>query len=130
MLGWTCAPTHTITRVMELYELLTPTRVYTVHKTETTQGDISCRMYEKFPETLANLLSRCSSLAQGKYQESHNPALKFFFEMAMELWLIESVPPWHSPSVPKAIYEKPKALTFWDVPVNAEHAIVKRLDHH
>ena len=30
---WTCAPTHTIAGVMELYEKLTPTKVYTVHKT-------------------------------------------------------------------------------------------------
>ena len=79
--------------------------MYTVHKTETTQGYILCWVYEKSPGTLANLLSRCSSLAQDKYLESHNPALTFFFEIAMELWLIESVPPLHSPAVPKPIYE-------------------------
>ena len=39
---WTCARTHTIAGVMELYEQLTPTKVYTVHKTGAAQGDITC----------------------------------------------------------------------------------------
>ena len=35
---WTCAPTPTIAGVMELHEQLTPTKLYAVHKTGTTQG--------------------------------------------------------------------------------------------
>ena len=30
---WACVPTHSIAGVMELYEQLTPSKVYTVHKT-------------------------------------------------------------------------------------------------
>jgi len=37
--NWTCTPTHTIARVMKLYEHLTPTKLYTFPKTGTlTQG--------------------------------------------------------------------------------------------
>ena len=32
---------------------------------------------------------------------------------------------WYSCAVPKPIYESSEALTFWDVPVYAEHTIVK-----
>ena len=83
-------------------------------------------MCEKSPEALANLRSECSSLAQVKYLDRHNAAFKvFFFEMAMELQLIEPVHPWYSPAVPKPIYESPEALAFCDVPVYAEHTNVK-----
>ena len=40
---WPSAPTHTITGVLELYEQLTPTRVYTKIKTGNSQGEITCR---------------------------------------------------------------------------------------
>ena len=40
----TCAPTHTIAGVMELYEQLTPTKVHTVHKTGATHGEVTCRL--------------------------------------------------------------------------------------
>ena len=111
---------------MELYEQLTPTKVYTVHKTGTTQGDILCRTCGKSPETLAHVLSGCSAMAYSKYLERHNAALKvFFFEMARELGLIDSVPPWYSPAVPKPMYGSLEVLAFWDVPFYAEHTIVK-----
>ena len=83
---WTCAPTHTITGVMELYEQLTPTKVYTVHKTGAEQGDVTSRLCGKSPETLAHVLAGCSALAQSKYLERHNAALKvLFFEMTRDL---------------------------------------------
>ena len=123
---WTCAPTHTIAGVMELYEQLTPTKVYTVHKTGVEQGDVTCRLFGKSPETLAHVLAGCSALAQSKYLERHNAALKvLFFEMTRDLRLIDSVPPWYSCAVPKPVYESSEALAFWDVPVYAEHTIVK-----
>ena len=39
--------------LLGLYEQLTPTikKVYTVHNTGTTQGNVSCRMFGKSPET-------------------------------------------------------------------------------
>lgn len=122
---WTCTPNHYITGVMEIFEQRTPSKVYTVHKTGTTQGDVSCRMSRKSPETLALVPLGCSALAQSKYLERHNVALKvFFFEMVRELGLIDSVPPWYPPAVPKPIYESPGALAFWDVPVYVGHTIV------
>ena len=73
-----------------------------------------------------DVLAGCSALAQSKYLERHNAALKvLFFEMARDLRLIDSVPPWYSCAVPKPVYESSEALAFWDVPVYAEHTIVK-----
>ena len=92
---WTCAPTHTITGVMELYEHLTPTKVHTIHKTGAAQDDITCRLCGKAPGTLVHVLVGCSALAQSKYLERHNAAMKvLFFEMTRDLRLIDSVPPW------------------------------------
>ena len=72
------------------------------------------------------MLAGCSALAQSKYLERHNAALKvLFFEMTRDLRLIDSVPPWYSCAVPKPVYESSVALAFWDVPVYAEHTIVK-----
>ena len=107
---WTCAPNHTIAGVVELYEKLTPTKVYTVHKTGAEQGDVTCRLCGKSPETLAHVLAGCSALAQSKYLERHNAAVKFlFFEMTRDLRLIDSVPPWYSCAVPKPVYESSEA---------------------
>ena len=111
---WSYAPTHTIAGVMELYEQLPPTKVYTVNKTDASQGDVTCRLCEKSPETLAHVLAGCSALAQSKYLERHNAALKvLFFEMTRDLRLIDSVPPWYSCAVPRPVYESSVALAFW-----------------
>ena len=100
--------------------------MYTIHKTGTPQGDVSCRVCGKSSETLLHELSGCSTLAQSKYLERDNAALKvFFFEMARELGLIESVPPWYSPVGLKPVHKSPEALAFWDVPVYAQPTIVK-----
>ena len=45
--------------------------------------------------------------------------------MTRDLTLIDSVPPWYSCAVPKPVYESSEVLAFWDVPVYAEHTIVK-----
>ena len=123
---WTCAPSHTIAGVMEVYEQLTPTKVYTVHKTGAARGDVTCRLCGKSPETLAHVLAGRSALAQSKYLQRHNAALKvLFFKMTRDLRLIDSVPPLYSYAVPKPVYESSEALAFWDVPVYEEHTIVK-----
>ena len=75
---------------MELYEQLTPTKVYTAHKTGAAQGEITCRLCRKAPEPLVHVLAGCSALAQSKYLERHNAALKvLFFEMIRDLRLID-----------------------------------------
>ena len=98
---WPCAPTHTIAGIWSSVSTYTPTQVNRVHKTGTTKGDVSCGTFGESPETLAHVLSGCSPLAQSRYLERHNAALKiFFFELARDLKLIDSVPPWESPAVP------------------------------
>lgn len=65
------------------------------------------------------LLWRCLNTCR------NNAALKvYFFEMTRELGIIDKVPPWYLPAMPKPIYESPEALALWGVPVYAKHTIV------
>ena len=51
------------------------------------------------------MLAGCSALAQSKYLERHIVALKIlFFEVARELRLTDSVPPWYSCAVLISVY--------------------------
>ncbi|XP_068737747.1 uncharacterized protein [Montipora capricornis] len=126
MKDWSSAPTHTVAGMIELYEQLLPTKVYTTQKTKTTQGDVSCRLCGKEAETLPHILSGCSTLAQSKYLDQHNAALKIlFFEKCKDLKLVEGVPPWYSPVKPKPVYESDEGKAFWDVAVYAEHTYVR-----
>ena len=120
MKDWSSAPTHTVAGMIELYEQLLPSKVYTTQKTKTTHGDVSCRLCGKEAETLPHILSGCSTLAQSKYLDRHDAALKIlFFEKCKDLTLVEGVPPWYSPVKPKPIYD------FWDVAGYAEHTYVR-----
>ena len=44
-----------------------------------------------------------------------------FFEILREHGLIEEVPPWYSPVMPKPAYQNPTSEAFWDIPIYAEH---------
>ncbi|CAH3143443.1 unnamed protein product [Porites lobata] len=101
--GWATCPTHTVVGVYELYEQLLPTKLYTKEKTQTsTDGEVLCRLCGKVAESVAHVLAGCSSLAQTKYLYRHNAALKIlFFELLREHGLMEEVPPWYSPVMPK-----------------------------
>ena len=122
--SWSEAPSHTIAGIVEMYEQLTPTKLYTARKAKTTQvNDITCRMCGKSPENLPHVLARCLALAQNEYLPRHNAALRvLFFEKLRDLELIDAVPPWYSPVDPKPVYEYQKAKAFWDIPVYAEHS--------
>ena len=121
-----CMSTPTDAGVMELYEQLLPTRFYKAYKAGTSdRNNIMCRMCGKAPECIAHVLAGCSSLAQTKYLERHNAALKvLFFEMLRDLELNETVPPWFSRNEPHPMYESTHVQAFWDVPVYAEHTVV------
>ena len=100
--GWACAPAHANPGVMELYEQLLPTRVYSAYKNGTSDqiNNTMCRMCGKVPESLAHVLAGCSSLARTKYMERHNATLKvLFFEMLRDIKLADSVPFWYSRSL-------------------------------
>ena len=71
-----------------------------------------CRLCGKATESVGHILAGCSALAQSKYLQRHNAVLKIlFFEMLCILDLIDSVPPWYSPTEPKPVYdrERPRA---------------------
>ena len=125
--GWATCPTHTIAGMYELYEQLLPTKLYTKEKTQTsTDGEVLCRLCGKVAESVAHVLAGCSSLAQTKYLYRHNAALKIlFFELLRENGLIEEVPPWYSPLMPKPVYKNITSEAFWGIPIYREHNEVR-----
>ena len=124
---WTACPTYTVASMLELYEQLLPTKVYASKKAKSsTSDDVQCRLCRKCAETVPHILAGCSALAQNKYMERHNAALKvLYFELLHDLELIDEVPIWYSPVRPKPIYENSYAQAFWDVPLFAEHNEVR-----
>ena len=107
---------YIIVGMSELYEQLLPTKFYTKEKTQTsTDSEVLCRLCRKVAESVAHVLAGCSSLAQTKYLYlySHNAALKIlFFELLREHGLIEEVPPWYSPVMPKPAYQNTTSEAF------------------
>ena len=126
--NWDTVPTHTITSMLELYEQLTPTKVYYARKTQTNHpNDTLCRLCGKTAESIPHVLASCSALAQNKYLARHNAALKvLFWEMRREFQLSDTVPRWYSPAVPKPIYESSEAQAYRDIPVFAVSEQVKQ----
>ena len=76
---WQIAPTHKVAEVMELYEKLLPTKLYSSFKTRTTEIDNCCRLCGKAPESLPYVLARCPALAQNKYLATHSAVLQVLF---------------------------------------------------
>ena len=111
---WQLAPTNTVAELFELCQQLVPTKLYNQNKTRTeTTSDAICRMCDECRESKAHVIAGCSALAQTKYV-----TLKIlYFELLDDLELIESVPPWYSPTTLKPEYHTTKARAFWNVPV-------------
>ncbi|PFX20993.1 hypothetical protein AWC38_SpisGene14545 [Stylophora pistillata] len=124
---WKNCPSHTIAGLVELYEQLLPTRVYTSQKTHTSgEGDVRCRLCGKAPESVAHILSGCSALAQSKYLSRHDAALKvLFYELLYDKGFIDEIPPWYSPDKPKPVYESENVKAYWDVPIFADQQEVR-----
>ena len=67
-----------------------------------------------------------TSLVQTRYLARHNAALKIlYFEMLRDRGLLQTVPPWYSPAMPKPLYENESVTALWDVPLYAEHTEVR-----
>ena len=109
--------------------IIIPTRLYDCQKKHTdVMGEVTCRLCNKAPESVAHVLACCTALAQNKYITRHNnAALKIlFFEILQDLGLVrDSVPPQYPPLKPKPVYEANDAQVFWDVPLFAEHQEVE-----
>ena len=120
-------PSHVIAGIYELYEQMLNTRMYQSKKTRAArERDVQCRLCGKAQESVAHILAGCSALAQSKYLHSHNCVLKIlFFEILHDLELVDTVPPWYSPIEPKPVYESADAQAFWDVPLYADHVVVR-----
>ena len=53
-------------------------------------------------------------------------ALKvLFYELLRDQDLLEEVPPWYSPAMPKPVYKSEQVEAWWDVPVYADHQEVR-----
>ncbi|PFX17604.1 RNA-directed DNA polymerase from mobile element jockey [Stylophora pistillata] len=124
---WKNCPSHTIAGLVELYEQLLPTRVYTSQKTHTSgEGEVRCRLCGKAPESVAHILSGCSALAQSKYLSRHDAALKvLFYQLLYDEGFIDEIPPWYSPDKPKPVYESENVKAYWDVPIYADQQEVR-----
>ena len=87
--AWMKEPTYTVTGMIELYEQLLPTKVYTTQKTRTTQGDVSFRLCGKEKKDNSAHSIRMFYTSQSKYLDRHNAALKIlFFEKCKDLELV------------------------------------------
>ena len=61
--NWDTAPTYTIAGMLEIYEQLTPTKVYYARKTRTNHpNDTHCRFCGKTAESIPHVLASCSAL--------------------------------------------------------------------
>ncbi|PFX32634.1 hypothetical protein AWC38_SpisGene2588 [Stylophora pistillata] len=73
-----------------------------------------------------NTATGCSALAQTAYLTRHNAAFKIlFYKLLRDHGLVNTVPPWYSPTQPKPIYEGEKVMAYWEVPVFADHTEVR-----
>ena len=118
---WKSCPSYTIAGAFEIYEQLLPTKLYFSKKTHTSSsGDVKCRLCGHAQESVPHILARCTALAQNKYLFRHDMALKvLFYETLRDQDLLEEVPPWYSPVMPKPVYKSEQVEAWWDVPVYA-----------
>lgn len=124
--SWNLCPSYVISGMHELYEQLLPTKLYYGKKIGLPTADIMCRLCGTEPESVPHILAGCSSMAQTKYLWRHDSALKvLFFELLKECDLVDRIPPWYSPVVPKPFYENTDYQAYWDVPVYAENTEVR-----
>ncbi|XP_022810379.1 uncharacterized protein LOC111347394 [Stylophora pistillata] len=124
---WRTAPTYTIAALEEFYQQLLPTKVYSTRKAKTNgDSDVKCRLCGKGQESVAHVLAGCSALAQTAYFTRHNVSFKIlFFELLRDHGLVNTIPPWYSPTQPKPIHEGEKVMAYWDVPVFADQTEVR-----
>ena len=124
---WTLCPSNTVAGVIELYEQLLATRIYYSHKVRARPAtEVACRLCSRSAGTVQHILAGCPTLAQNKYLERHNNALKIlFFEILKDANLLDKVPPWFSQVKPKPVYENDRFQANWDVPLYAEHTEVR-----
>ena len=102
-----------------------PTKIYFSKKTHTRCSG-KCRLCGHAQESVPHILAGCTALAQNKYLFRHNMALKVpFYEILRDQDLLEEVPPWYSPVMPKPVYKSEQVQAWWDVPVYADHQGVR-----
>ena len=95
------------------------------------KAEVMCKLCRLAPESVPNILSSCAALAQNKCLFGHNLILKSrYFEILQDLKLIESVPPWYSPTIPKLMNESEEEQL--DVSASAEQQEVRmnKVDAH
>ena len=75
---------------------------------------------------MAHILSTCPALAQTKYVASHDAVLKIlFFEILLNLGLIDTVPPCYLPIKAQPVYETVQVQAYLDSPVYGEFQELK-----
>ena len=102
-----------------------PTKFYFSKKTHTScSRDVKCRLCGHAQESVPHILAGCTALDQNKYLFRHNMALKVLI-LRENQDLLEEVPPWNSPVMPKPVYKSQQVEGWWDVPVYTDHQEVR-----
>ena len=125
---WKTCLTHTTAGMLELSEQLLPTRLYISQKTHKGPADdVMCRLQGSARESVLHIYpdaNCCLRISTSSYKMQF---WKYHFSRscARDLDLIEVVPPWYLPTMPKPMYESENVQAFWDVPIFAEHQEVR-----
>ena len=78
-----------------------------------------CRLCKEQLGTVAHILAGCPALAQNHYTDRHKAGLKcLYFTLLKHYGLINRIPPWHSPIVPKPEIKNDEVRILWDVPTH------------
>ena len=80
-------------------------------------------MWENYGEGISHL-SRLQRFGSDKLGRPNAALKNLYFEMLRDRWLVQTVPPWYSPAMPKPLYENENATALWDVPLYAENTEV------
>ena len=97
--------------MFKIYEQLLPKKLYSSKNLTHTSclGDVKCRLCGHAQESVPHILAGCTALAQDKYFFRHNMALKVLFdEILRDQDLLEEIPPWYAPVMPKPVYKSEK----------------------
>ena len=73
---WKTCPTHVIREIYEIYYQLLPTKIYKSTRSSVEITNTKCRYCFRKDESIAHLLSSCSSLAKSTYLKSD--IIKFY----------------------------------------------------
>ena len=111
--------------IVAIQEQAVTTRYIKKHIHKTTDSD-TCRMCNTMPETIAHVVSGCTTLAATSYLKRHNSVAKIIhLELAKKFNLIEvkETLKWYS-YTPEKVLENESSKLLWDFQINTDRTII------